>query len=57
MRRKQRDGLLNSFFAEACSLSGSLTGLKLRVAFADDVERALTLDHLTVFVAALHGEE
>jgi|TARA_B110000305_G_C18800441_1_gene342401 hypothetical protein len=34
-----------------------LTGLELRVALADDVESALTLDDFAVFVAALHGEE
>jgi len=30
---------------------------ELRVALADDVKSALAFDHLTIFVAALHGEE
>jgi len=49
--------LLNAFFAEAGSLGGTLAGLELRVALADDVEGAFAFDHLAIFVAALHGEE
>lgn len=49
--------LLHTFFAEAGAFGGSLAGLELRVALADDIERALTLHDLAVFVALFHGEE
>ena len=49
--------LLHALFAEAGAFGGSLAGLELRVALADDIERAFTLHDLAVFVALFHGEE
>ena len=47
-------GLLNALFAELSSASCALTCLELRVSLADNVECAVTLNNLAVFVAALH---
>ena len=49
--------LLDAFFAETCSLGSSLAGLELGVALANDIEGALALDDLAVFMALLHGQE
>lgn len=48
---------LHAFFAEAGADGGTLTGLEFRVRLADDVDRALALDDLTIGVAALGGGE
>lgn len=53
---KPRSELLHTLFTEARSFGGTLAGLELGVALTDDVEGALALDDLAVFVAALHGE-
>ena len=49
--------LLDAFFAQACSFGGTLAGLELGVAFTDDVQCALALDDLAVFVTLFHGHE
>ena len=49
--------LLDALFAQASSFGGTLTSFKLRVAFANDIERALALHDLAVFVTAFHGHE
>jgi len=49
--------LLDAFFAETCSLGRSLAGLELGVALANDIQGALALDDLAVFMALLHGQE
>ena len=49
--------LLHALFAEARAGSGTLASLELRIALADDIERALALHDLAVSVAALHGCE
>ena len=49
--------LLHALLAQASAFGSALTCLELGVALADDVEGALTLDDLAVFVALLHGHE
>ena len=49
--------LLHTFFAQASAFGSTLACLELRVALADDIECALALDDLTVFVTLLHGHE
>lgn len=48
------DVLLDALLRKLGSSCSALTSFKLRVRLADDVECALTFDHLAVFVAALH---
>ena len=49
--------LLDTFFAEAGTLGGTLTCLELGVALANNIECALALHDLAVFVTAFHGHE
>jgi len=49
--------LLHTFFAQASAFGGTLARFELRVTLTDDVEGALTLDDLAVFVALFHGEK
>jgi len=47
--------LLNAFLGKFGRFCRTLTSLKLRVRLVDNVKRALSLNDLTVVVAAFHG--
>ena len=55
--QKPQCSLFHTFFTETRALGRTLASLELGVALTDDVEGALALDDLAVFVALLHGQE
>lgn len=49
--------LLHALLGKTRALGRTLTGLELRIAFADDVKRATAFDHLTIGMTTLGGIE
>jgi hypothetical protein len=55
--KKQKRTLVHSLLGHLGALRRTLTGLETRIGLVDDVEGALTLDDLTISVAAFGGGE
>ena len=49
--------LIHTLLGHLSALSRSLAGLETRISLVDDIESALTLDDLTISVAAFGGSE